>query len=696
MSIKRNISLMIGLLIGLSVFSQSGTVTAARNYVNGYIVPNGVQSITGQKMNTALNKIIDALNGIDSLYGRVDSAYVIGDTMYFVRGAGPSFLVVLPAGGSSGRKVDTIYRTAGADSIIYSINGTRYAVKDSFENGVLLLDTAEVDYFTVINAQNTPPGSPVTGATYTVGTSPTGAWAGQSNKIAQWNGSSWDFTTPTQGDYYYNQSNGYTFQFRSGAWVRTSSIPVLVNGQSLSTGVRLGTNNLRALTFETNNVARGRFDSLGRYYVYNVPTGSTGDTFVLKWNSVTNQFTKIGQSSIGGSSYTASNGITLSGSDVQLGGTINNTTSLSFYNGLGDFGMYDYGGIVGIGSTVRDNNNYVGQFDVQVDSVNNQIATTVATTGINGSIGLQFVKDTDDTARFVITGLETRNTGDKVLSKSPSGDVVYWRDVSSIGGADSATFATKAFVTGRQGISTISKNAAKDSIILIDGFGNRSAAKDSTGGGSTDSTTFATKAYVDAKDAQWSVSRTTDSSNFIFTNGATATQIKDNGWTLLATSVASNASSVDFTGLTSTYSTYMIIFDELYTSSGGSSLWLRVGTGGTPTWISTGSPYITERFVIFGASSAISSNGGDNQIVITGGLNATQNEGAAGIIWAYNPSKTSSYKRFHYHHDMKFNDNSISSGFGMGQYESTTAVTALRIMCSTGNIYGTFKLYGMK
>lgn len=214
--------------------------------------------------------------------------------------------------------------------------------------------------------------------------------------------------------------------------------------------------------------------------------------------------------------------------------------------------------------------------------------------------------------------------------------------------------------------------------------------------GGADSATFATKNYVNSLNAQWSVSRTTDSSNFVFTNGATVTQIKDNGWVLLASTTANNATSVDFTGITSTYNTYMIIFDELYTSSAGSSLWLRIGTGGSPTWIASGAPYITERFIIFGASTGVTSNGGDNQIQIVGGLNATQAEGASGIIWAYNPSKTSSYKRFHYHHDMKFNDGSLSSGFGMGQYADTTAVTGFRIMCSTGNIYGGFRLYGMK
>lgn len=40
---------------------------------------------------------------------------------------------------------------------------------------------------------NTPPGSPAVGARYIVGTAPTGAWAGQANKLARWLDGVWTF-----------------------------------------------------------------------------------------------------------------------------------------------------------------------------------------------------------------------------------------------------------------------------------------------------------------------------------------------------------------------------------------------------------------------------------------------------------------------------------------------------------------------
>ncbi len=46
---------------------------------------------------------------------------------------------------------------------------------------------------------STPPGSPVRGDRYIVGASPTGDWAGQTNKIAWYDGAAWQFNAPTKG-----------------------------------------------------------------------------------------------------------------------------------------------------------------------------------------------------------------------------------------------------------------------------------------------------------------------------------------------------------------------------------------------------------------------------------------------------------------------------------------------------------------
>ena len=186
----------------------------------------------------------------------------------------------------------------GGVSQTLSISGDTLSISGG--NSVVLpvyvqVDSTIITSYDVLNSQNAPPGSPATGDTYLVGTSPSGAWVGHAKDIAEWNGSSWDFTDGVQGDFLYNATTALTYIFRSGNWVQTSGIPALHNGNNISSELKIGTNNARSLTFETNNVNRGRFDSIGRFHIYNLPTSSTSDTFVTK-SDLSGKLTKVGKS----------------------------------------------------------------------------------------------------------------------------------------------------------------------------------------------------------------------------------------------------------------------------------------------------------------------------------------------------------------------------------------------------------------
>lgn len=69
---------------------------------------------------------------------------------------------------------------------------------------------------------SSPPGSPSIGDTYIVGSTATGAWLDKENRIARWNGSSWDFTKPEEGLIAWivdeNKHYYYTDAFPSGSW----------------------------------------------------------------------------------------------------------------------------------------------------------------------------------------------------------------------------------------------------------------------------------------------------------------------------------------------------------------------------------------------------------------------------------------------------------------------------------------------
>jgi len=227
-------------------------------------------------------------------------------------------------GGNSARVVDTIYKNNTKDSIVFTISGIRYAVKDSFNlntdsqtlsisndtltisggNSVILpvyiqIDSSTINSYDVLNSQNAPPGSPSTGDVYLVGTVPTGVWVGQAKDIAEWNGSAWVFTDGVQGDFLYNSTTALTYIFRSGNWVQTTGIPALNNGNTISSGLRIGTNNARSLTFETNNANRGRFDSVGRFYVYD--TSLRKSNKYLQIDSITGRLVASDISGGGGS-----------------------------------------------------------------------------------------------------------------------------------------------------------------------------------------------------------------------------------------------------------------------------------------------------------------------------------------------------------------------------------------------------------
>lgn len=79
----------------------------------------------------------------------------------------------------------------------------------------------KTDWLVVNATTNVPPVSPTTGVAYLIATSPspTGAWAGHGNKIAQWTGTAWLIHTPTTGWTVEDQTTGIKLRYSGAAWV---------------------------------------------------------------------------------------------------------------------------------------------------------------------------------------------------------------------------------------------------------------------------------------------------------------------------------------------------------------------------------------------------------------------------------------------------------------------------------------------
>jgi hypothetical protein len=77
-------------------------------------------------------------------------------------------------------------------------------------------------YESVLSRVDTPPATPVTGARYLVGATPTGVWSGQANNIARWDGTAWQFEAPRANESHLVEDVGETWHWNGTAWVKVA------------------------------------------------------------------------------------------------------------------------------------------------------------------------------------------------------------------------------------------------------------------------------------------------------------------------------------------------------------------------------------------------------------------------------------------------------------------------------------------
>jgi len=156
---------------------------------------------------------------------------------------------------------------------------------------------------------------------------------------------------------------------------------------------------------------------------------------------------------------------------------------------------------------------------------------------------------------------------------------------------------------------------------------------------------------------------------------------------LISTQTASASASLNWTGL-STYSRYMLILDNIRPATANASLQVQIGTGATPTYVTTGYSY--------GVSSyGGTAEGNANGFLLSAGNFRTAAPGLNGSIFLV--ATAGSYPGYTVT-DGWYNDvDSVAFHFaGGGRYNSIATVTAYRLIFDTGNISaGTATLYGI-
>jgi microcystin-dependent protein/alpha-tubulin suppressor-like RCC1 family protein len=128
-------------------------------------------------------------------------------------------------------------------------------VRQTSDGSLKLQPPASSISYNAIAYQSAPPTSPNVNDTYIVQPTGTGAWAGQNNAIATWNGSAWGFYTPNNNDIA-SLINGTVYQYSSStsSW----SIYTLSGGAytllNVNTSLTLPGWQIMALVNATNNV----------------------------------------------------------------------------------------------------------------------------------------------------------------------------------------------------------------------------------------------------------------------------------------------------------------------------------------------------------------------------------------------------------------------------------------------------------
>mgnify|MGYP003134388847 CR=1 FL=1 len=197
----------------------------------------------------------------------------------------------------------------------------------------------------------------------------------------------------------------------------------------------------------------------------------------------------------------------------------------------------------------------------------------------------------------------------------------------------------------------------------------------------------------------------TASSSTFLRGDSTYAEVGGAGLTLLGTGTASGSASLAFTSLmSSTYTTYLMIFEALLPATNGAIAYLYLSEDNGSSYTTSDMRYIVPT-TFYAGSGSPSGNGGNTEASganfwqLTGGaLSNAANQGMSGHVWIFDTQNNSSLSRmrgsFVYSSDTTHNQ--IAADNVYGNTVSATDKDAIKVQMSSGNIAsGKVKLYGV-
>jgi hypothetical protein len=161
------------------------------------------------------------------------------------------------------------------------------------------------------------------------------------------------------------------------------------------------------------------------------------------------------------------------------------------------------------------------------------------------------------------------------------------------------------------------------------------------------------------------------------------------GYVPLSRSVASNIAAVDFTGINSDYDEYELRIITASPATDGAFLDMRTSSDNGATFYSASDGY---------KYAAAAGTHAQMRIELSGTGSADNTEpGVSAVIRILNPSNTTAHKTFSWTYMLVDTANAYQTGTGSGGRLSNSAINAVRVYFSTGNIAsGIFTLYGVR
>lgn len=167
---------------------------------------------------------------------------------------------------------------------------------------------------------------------------------------------------------------------------------------------------------------------------------------------------------------------------------------------------------------------------------------------------------------------------------------------------------------------------------------------------------------------------------------------------LITETTISNDATIDFTGLDSTYELYVFRLVNVRPSTDDQQLLMRFGTGGGPSWATSGYEAHVESIV---CSTGVETSEQDTAYfglhAAADGIGNQATENYHGEVMVFNPASATDHKKSIYRGSFGSLTTVPHITAGGGAYKSTTAVTGVRFFMSSGNLNtGSIIMYGLR